>query len=89
MINIEMPPHLSRSSVSPHTSASSCNGSSPVPQVIGVSLGKHIIMCTQFLSQMEQWHSQLEKGGITQYQYKLQSAILRTCIFIVSTLSTN
>ena len=45
---------------------------------ISPSPSKRIDMRTQLLSQMEKWHSLLEKGGITQDQYDdLQSAILK------------
>ena len=53
------------------------SSSSPVQQAT-VSPGKRITMRSQLLAQMEQWHSLLEKGGITQEQYdELKSAILK------------
>lgn len=38
--------------------------SSSVQWTTGVSLGKRINTHTQLLTQMEQWHTLLEKGGI-------------------------
>jgi hypothetical protein len=52
-------------------------GSSPQPVTsCSASPSKRISMRTQLLSQMEKWHTLLEKGGITQAQYNQQ--FLRT-----------
>lgn len=60
------------------TSAGCSSDSGASPAGTGVSPAKLINMRTQLLSQMEQWHSLLEKGGITQQQYdELQAAILK------------
>ena len=55
-----------------------CGSSVASSLVTCVSPGKRITMHTQLLVQMEQWHSLLDKGGITKEQYDdLQSTILK------------
>ena len=89
MINVgkhdsyENPPDLPyfRGRARKHTSSctSPCSSTStPASQSTSVSPGKRISMRTELLSQIDQWHSLLEKGGITQEQYdKLQSEIIK------------
>ena len=59
----------SNSSTGASTSTGSSNDGGAGPSGTGVSPAKRIVMCTQLLSQMDQWHSLLEKGGISQQQY--------------------
>lgn len=75
----DVPPDL------PYFRGKHSSGSTPITpsdpspsSVSSASPSKRIDMRTQLLSQMEKWHSLLEKGGITQDQYDdLQSAILK------------